>query len=121
METGTDAISLSLNEKEHTNLARIFKLLGDEGRLKIVLACMNEPRAVCCLSEIANLSQSLTSHHLRALRDMRILKSSRRGRQVFYELDDDHIRCVLQDLIIHVREPQLKHFEPPSHLFTVCK
>ena len=105
MDTGTESISLRLNDSEHASLAKIFKLLGDEGRLKMVLACMNEPRAVCCLSEIAGLSQSLTSHHLRALKDMRILKSRRQGRQIFYELDDDHIRCVLQDMIIHVREP----------------
>ena len=94
-----------LNDGELATLSKIFKVLGDEGRLRMVLACMEEPRAVCCLSELAGLSQSLTSHHLRALREMRILRSSRQGRQVFYELDDDHIRCVLQDLITHVREP----------------
>ncbi|MCL6270692.1 metalloregulator ArsR/SmtB family transcription factor [Sansalvadorimonas sp. 2012CJ34-2] len=105
MDAAQESISMYLSDDEHTNLAKIFKLLGDEGRLKIVLACMNEPRAVCCLSEIAGLSQSLTSHHLRALKDMRILKSRRQGRQMFYELDDDHIRCVLQDMIVHVREP----------------
>ncbi|CAM3860937.1 ArsR/SmtB family transcription factor [Parendozoicomonas haliclonae] len=95
---------LAVNDQEMTALSKIFKVLGDEGRLRMVVACMEEPRAVCCLAELAGLSQSLTSHHLRALREMRILRSTRKGRQMFYELDDDHIRHVLQDLIVHIRE-----------------
>ncbi|MTI14758.1 ArsR/SmtB family transcription factor [Sansalvadorimonas verongulae] len=104
MECGSEAKSVILDDQEYTELSKIFKVLGDEGRLRMVMACMDEPRAVCCLSEAAGLSQSLTSHHLRSLRDMRILRCSKQGRQVFYELDDDHIRHVLQDLIVHVRE-----------------
>ena len=104
MECGSQAKSVTLTNEEYTELSKIFKVLGDEGRLRMVMACMDEPRAVCCLSEVAGLSQSLTSHHLRSLREMRILRCSRQGRQVFYELDDDHIRCVLQDLIVHVQE-----------------
>lgn len=96
----------ALTGEELTDLSKIFKVLGDEGRLRMVIACMSEPLTVCCLAETAGLSQSLTSHHLRALRDMRILRATRKGRQVFYELDDDHIRHVLQDLIVHVREGQ---------------
>ncbi len=104
MDCGTDQAPVNLKDEEYTSLSKVFKVLGDEGRLRMVMACMAEPRAVCCLSEVAGLSQSLTSHHLRALRDMRILRSTRKGRQIFYELDDDHIRHVLQDLIVHVRE-----------------
>ncbi|WP_281647091.1 metalloregulator ArsR/SmtB family transcription factor [Parendozoicomonas sp. Alg238-R29] len=101
-ETGQQPVTL--NDEEYTGLSKILKVLGDEGRLRMVVACMNEPRAVCYLSAVAGLSQSLTSHHLRSLREMRVLRSTKRGRQVFYELDDDHIRHVLQDLIVHVRE-----------------
>ena len=105
MATSHSHVSDTLNSEEYTTLAKIFRLIGDEGRLRMVVACLEEPRAVCCLAEIAGLSQSLTSHHLRALRDMRILKAQKQGRQVFYELDDDHIRHVLNDMIVHVREP----------------
>ena len=102
--SGSERAAVDLEDKEYTSLSKIFKVLGDEGRLRMVIACMAEPQAVCCLSEITGLSQSLTSHHLRSLRDMRILRPTKRGRQVFYELDDDHIQHVLQDLITHVRE-----------------
>ena len=50
------------------------------------------------------MSQPLTSHYLRALREARILKSFRKGKQVFYELDDHHIRHVVLDLASHVLE-----------------
>jgi DNA-binding transcriptional ArsR family regulator len=58
-----------------------------------------------CVSDIAKqteLSQSLVSHHLRLLRTARLVKSERRGRNVHYVINDDHIRCVLVDMIDHV-------------------
>lgn len=93
-----------LNPAQHEQIAQIFKLLGDSGRLNIVLACMESPKAVCCLAEMAGMSQSLASHHLRSLRDIRILKSERQGKQILYSLDDEHIRHMLTDIIVHVKE-----------------
>ena len=95
-----------LSEQEMARLARIFQLLGDSKRLQLVIACLEEPQSVCCLSQLAGMSQPLTSHHLRSLREARILKSTRRGKQVLYELDDHHIRHVILDLASHVKEPQ---------------
>ena len=95
-----------LNNEQHNRLAAIFRLLGDEGRLKLVLACIDTPQPVAKLAEIAAMSQPLTSHHLRQLREARILKSARRGKQVLYELSDYHIRHVLLDLATHVLEPE---------------
>ena len=94
-----------LSQDQLSRLASLFRLLGDEGRLKLVMACIDGPQPVCCLSEISGMSQPLTSHHLRGLREARILKSSRKGKQVFYELDDYHIRHVVLDLASHVLEP----------------
>ena len=98
----TEIPSLSANHLGR--LASLFRLLGDEGRLRLVLACLEGPQPVCCLSDIAGMSQPLTSHHLRGLREARILKSSRKGKQVLYELDDHHIRHVVLDLANHVLE-----------------
>lgn len=95
----------AMTPEQLTRLASLFRLLGDEGRLKLVMACIDGPQPVCCLSEISGMSQPLTSHHLRGLREARILKSSRKGKQVLYELDDYHIRHVVLDLASHVLEP----------------
>lgn len=92
-----------LEEQHMERLAKIFQLLGDQKRLQLVIACLKEPQSVCCLSEISGMSQPLTSHHLRSLREARILKSSRKGKQVFYELDDHHIQHVVVDLANHVK------------------
>ena len=92
-----------LEEEQMARLAKIFQLLGDPKRLQLVLACLEEPQPVCCLSDISGMSQPLTSHHLRSLREARILKSSRKGKQVFYEQDDHHIRHVILDLATHVK------------------
>lgn len=86
-------------------LAELFHLLGDRSRLRIVLACLEAPKAVGEIAASLELSQSLVSHHLRLLRAARILKGDRRGRQVFYRAADDHIRCVVIDLANHVLEP----------------
>ncbi|WP_052657536.1 helix-turn-helix transcriptional regulator [Thalassospira sp. HJ] len=82
--------------------AKIFALLGDAGRLQLVLRCMEKPQTVSELAEATNMSQSLCSHHLRHLRDQRILASERRGRHILYRIDDDHISRVVRDTFAHV-------------------
>ena len=96
----------SPDPKQLSQMATLFKLLGDEGRLKLVMACLNEPKPVCCLSTAADMSQSLTSHHLRSLRKARILKGTRSGKQMLYQPDDHHIRDLLQRMIEHISEPE---------------
>ncbi len=82
--------------------AKIFALLGDAGRLQLVLRCMEKPQTVSELAEASGMSQSLTSHHLRQLRDQRILASERNGRHIFYQIDDEHISRVVRDVFAHV-------------------
>ena len=108
-ESAVKSETLPLNDQAHSRLASIFRLLGEEGRLKMVLACLSGPKPVCCLATVANLSQSLASHHLRHLREARILKASRQGKNMLYELDDRHIECVLKDMVSHVLEPGDDH------------
>ncbi len=94
----------ALGNKGVESLSNIFKTLGDEGRLRLCLCCFQSPCSVSELSEATGQSQSLTSHNLRHLRDARILVSKKVGRQVHYELADDHIRHVIADMAHHVLE-----------------
>lgn len=87
-------------------LADIFRLLGDANRLKIVVACMDEQISVGDIAEKTELSQPLVSHHLRLLKAARLLRHEKQGKQAFYTLSDDHIRCVLQDMLTHINEPK---------------
>ncbi|SAL38320.1 ArsR family transcriptional regulator [Caballeronia terrestris] len=87
-------------------LADLFRLLGDPTRLRIVLACVDEKRAVGAIAEALGLSASLVSHHLRLLRAARIVRAERQGKQVFYLAADRHISAMLGELLEHVAEPQ---------------
>lgn len=86
-------------------LADLFRLLGDPTRLRIVLACLDERRAVGAIAEALGLSSSLVSHHLRLLRAARIVCAQRQGKQVFYLAADRHISAMLAGMLEHVAEP----------------
>jgi DNA-binding transcriptional ArsR family regulator len=86
-------------------LADLFRLLGDQTRLRIVLACRAAPVAVGAMAESLGLSASLVSHHLRLLRAARVVRAERQGKQVFYQAADAHITDMLGDLLEHVAEP----------------
>ena len=85
-------------------LAEVFHLMGDQSRLKILLLILEEPRSVGEIAGATGLSASLVSHHLRLLRAGRLVRAERRGKQVFYVVDDEHIRCVLSDMVEHLAE-----------------
>lgn len=86
-------------------LAELFRLLGDPTRLRIVLACVEERRAVGAIAARLGLSSSLVSHHLRLLRAARVVRAERRGKQVFYLAADRHISAMLGGMLEHVAEP----------------
>lgn len=87
-----------------TVIAETYRLLGDPTRLRVLLACLAAPIAVGDIAIATNASPSLVSHHLRLLRAARLVRGTRRNRQVFYEAADDHIAHMLADMIEHVME-----------------
>ena len=94
----------TLDTARTEELAELFRLMGDATRLRIILTCMSESVCVGDIAARLGLSGSLVSHHLRLLRAARVLRGTRRGKQIFYSLADAHIQCVLDDMIDHVRE-----------------
>ena len=96
----------SAPEDHAPQLADLFRLLGDASRLRIVITCLDAPVTVGDIAERLSLSPSLVSHHLRLLRAARIVRAERHGKQVFYAAADDHVRCVVADMLEHVAEPQ---------------
>ncbi|MEM9971803.1 MAG: metalloregulator ArsR/SmtB family transcription factor [Pseudomonadota bacterium] len=83
-------------------LAETFGLLSDPTRLSIVIACMDQERSAGEIAARLGTSASLTSHHLRLLRSARILRSERRGKQVFYTMADACVHSVLKIMIDHL-------------------
>lgn len=87
-------------------IAETYRLLGDPTRLRVLLACLSAPIAVGDIARTVNASPSLVSHHLRLLRAARLVRGTRRNRQVFYETADEHIARMLADMIEHAMEEQ---------------
>ncbi|MEM9031318.1 MAG: metalloregulator ArsR/SmtB family transcription factor [Pseudomonadota bacterium] len=102
-------ITVDLHIDQTTELAETFGLLADPTRLSIVVACMDEERSAGEIAEKLGSSASLTSHHLRLLRSARILKSERRGKQVFYTMADACVHRVLRIMIEHLFEHDHDH------------
>ena len=101
-----DSLTLpKLDDDQTVQLAEMFRLMGDPTRLRIILACLSGPTSVGTIATDLGLSTSLVSHHLRLLRAARVLRGHRRGKQVFYAAADEHITCVIADMLEHVVEP----------------
>lgn len=85
-------------------LADVFSLLGEPTRLRIVLACLDAPKAVGEIAQDLHLSMSLISHHLRLLRAARIVHAERVSKHVYCSLTDAHIRTMLGNMLEHIGE-----------------
>jgi ArsR family transcriptional regulator, lead/cadmium/zinc/bismuth-responsive transcriptional repressor len=85
-------------------LAQLFKVLGDNTRIRILDALYRSELCVCDLTALLGMNQSAVSHQLRVLRDARIVKSRKLGKNVLYSLDDEHISGLVRMGSEHVRE-----------------
>jgi len=86
-----------------THLADIFKALSDPTRVRIVSILARTELCVCDLAATLGMTQSAVSHQLRLMRDMRVVRSRKAGRMVYYSLDDEHIRDLFQRGLEHVK------------------
>src|SRR5690554_4630628 len=77
-------------------LAATFAVLGDPTRVRLLDALAQRELCVCELAGLVGLTESAVSHQLRLLRSLRLVRSRRAGRMVYYQLDDGHIRTLLQ-------------------------
>lgn len=86
-------------------MAQLFKALADDTRVKIVYALtQTDELCVCDVATIIGCSVATASHHLRLLRLLRLVKSRREGKMVFYSLHDEHVRQVIEIALIHLEE-----------------
>lgn len=85
-----------------TRLAETFKALSDPTRVRIISALSHAELCVCDLAAVLGMSQSAISHQLRLLRTLRLVKRDKRGRMVYYSLDDDHIEILFGQGLEHV-------------------
>jgi len=85
-------------------VAALFKALGNPTRVAIVDVLSDGPRCVHELVDTLGVDQPLVSQHLRVLRDVDLLSTERRGKEVVYSLADHHVAHIVGDAITHSQE-----------------
>ncbi|MDR3206439.1 MAG: metalloregulator ArsR/SmtB family transcription factor [Candidatus Methanoplasma sp.] len=86
------------------DLSDMFKVLSDSTRLKILWSMDGGEICVCGIAEVVGMSVSATSHQLRMLKQMKLVKSRRKGKNIYYSLDDSHVNTVLKVAMEHLTE-----------------
>lgn len=101
------AIQNKPEEKLLENLSQLFKILGDPTRIKILWTLDNNEMCVCDIANVLNMTKSSISHQLAILRTKGIIKHRKSGKEVYYMLDDEHIKKLYEIGLKHM-EHKLK-------------
>ena len=103
MSTCSD-VQTTLPDATVVALAEIFKALGDATRVRMLDALSRSEVCVCDLAAMLGLTESAVSHQLRFLRSLRLVRSRRDGRHIYYSLADQHIVKLFEQGLEHVQE-----------------
>ncbi|MFE1748013.1 ArsR/SmtB family transcription factor [Coleofasciculus sp. H7-2] len=93
-----------LSTEKSQRMAEFFSLLGDANRLRILSVLALKELCVCDLAAALEMSESAVSHQLRALRALRLVSYRKRGRKVFYSLQDNHVLDLYRSVAEHLDE-----------------
>lgn len=91
-------------EEKLYDLAELFKVYGDTTRIKIICALFQSEMCVCDIAALFSMSQSAISHQLRVLKQARLVKFRKEGKVVYYSLDDEHIKSIFDQGLLHINE-----------------
>ena len=86
------------------NLANVFKVFSDNTRIKIVWNLFDRELCVAEISQKTEMSQSAISHQLKILKDANLIKARRDGKNTFYSLSDEHVKRIIEQVMIHISE-----------------
>ena len=87
------------------DLAELFKVFGDSTRIKILYALFEAELCVCDIAQLLSVSQTAVSHQLRVLKNNKLVKFRKEGKNVFYSLADDHVRRIIDQGIERSKRP----------------
>ena len=93
-----------LDEHSAAHVAELFRAFSDTSRVRILSVIVGQETKVSQLAELVGVTESAVSHHLRGLRQMRLVKFRRDGKEVYYSVDDPHIIALFQQGVRHVQE-----------------
>jgi ArsR family transcriptional regulator len=92
-----------LDQRTAGRVAELFRAFSDPSRVRLISLLADREMNVGALAEAVGVSESAVSHHLRGLRQMRLVRARKDGRQVYYMLDDDHVAALFRQGLDHVQ------------------
>ena len=93
-----------LKEEQIDKISNLFKVLGDQTRVKILNCIQEGELCVTDICEVVQMNKSAVSHQLRILRDNKLVKSAKVGKEVYYSFDDEHITTIFKYATEHISE-----------------
>lgn len=84
------------------SLSKLFKVFGDPTRIKILWALNVHELCVLDICEVLGMTKSAVSHQLSTLKEAKLVRARREGKEVYYSLDDEHVKEIFETGIIHV-------------------
>lgn len=93
-----------LDEHTAAHVAELFRAFSDTSRVRIMSALVNGETNVGALAKLVGVSESAVSHHMRGLRQMRLVTARREGREVYYRVDDPHLIALFQQGVAHISD-----------------
>lgn len=97
-------IPLMPDDSVLTGLSEIFKIMGDKTRMRLLWAIDNSEVCVGDLAYLLNMTKSAVSHQLKTLKEAKLIKSEKRGKNIYYSLNDHHVRTIFEKALEHVLE-----------------
>lgn len=92
-----------LDQDIAAHVAELFRVFGDPSRVRILSALISGEVNVGVLAMAVGLTESAISHHMRGLRQLRLVRARKEGRQVYYYVNDAHIVALFQQVVKHVQ------------------
>jgi len=93
-----------IDEHVAAHVAELFRAFSDTSRVRILYALSNQELNVGTLADAIGISESAVSHHMRSLRQMGLVVARRDGKEVYYRIDDEHIKTLFNQGVSHVRQ-----------------
>jgi ArsR family transcriptional regulator len=93
-----------LDEHTAAHVAELFRAFSDTSRVRILSAIVDQELNITALAQIVGVTESAVSHHMRGLRQMRLVQARRDGKEVYYNLTDPHIVALFLQGVEHIQE-----------------
>jgi len=93
-----------MDEHIAAHVAELFRAFSDTSRVRIFSVIVEQEMNISKLAEMIGVTESAVSHHMRGFRQMRLVKSRRDGKEVYYYVDDPHIIDLFRQGVRHVQE-----------------